>query len=148
MARKIRKNIALENRRKELDEELRATRRDLRRLRRGESLLPDPVAVLRRLWPASEEPAHRPPAPSARAAGPAENGKTADPSRPSEPEGGRGGGGGAIQRGDARFASYFVTGGLHGLEPQHHERPILRNRMIVWGVLVFFVLITVYVIFF
>ena len=145
MARKIRKNIAVENRRKELDEELRATRRELRRLRRGESLLPDPVAVLRRLWPTSEEPALRSPAPSAREAGPAENGKTA---RPSEPEGGRGGGGGAIQRGDARFASYFVTGGLHGLEPQHHERPILRNRMIVWVVLVIFVLITVYVIFF
>jgi hypothetical protein len=156
MVRKIKKNIALENRRKELDEELQSIRRELRRKRREAQNLPDPVAVLRRIWTGSEEMPESP-----RATAP---GMTGQPpaveqpvvanraERPDTSLEGEGGGevrsSGPIRRGDARFASYFVTGGLHGIKPLRHEKRILRNRAIAWIVLCLFIIITVYVIFF
>jgi len=150
MVRRVQTNRAWELRRKELEAELRAVRRELRRQARGGAALPDPVAVLRRIWPAEE------------------GGRTAVPpgdtvskvagSVPEaiEPAVEAGGGSaptaaqaeGPVPRRDARFASYFVTGGLHGIEPMRHERRILRNRAMFAILLFLFLLMSVYLIFF
>lgn len=149
MVRRIKKNIALEQRRQELDEELQAIRRQLNRRTRGEHKLPDPVAVLRRIWsgPELDEPGPLPSrssAPAEPVPEPLSDERSVEPAVPSvgDPPGA-----GPIRRGDARFASYFVTGGLHGIEPQRHDRHILRNRMIAWVGLVLFILITIIVIY-
>jgi len=155
MVRKIKKNIALENRRKELDEELQSIRRELRRKRREAQNLPDPVAVLRRIWTGTEEMPESPratPGPTVQPTAAEQPVGVNPPEGPDTSPEGEGGGEirspGPIRRGDARFASYFVTGGLHGIEPLRHEKRILRNRAIAWLVLCLFIIITVYVIFF
>jgi hypothetical protein len=145
MARKIRKNIALENRRNQLDAELQAIQRELRRKIRGDNPLPDPVAVLRRIWPGSDESTNPPPLSDRGAAQPGDS-PAADRSTKTD-AGGESRTVGPIQRGDARFASYFVTGGLHGIEPMRHEKRVLRARAIALIVLFLFILITVYWIF-
>jgi hypothetical protein len=153
MARKIKRNIALENRRKDLDEELQSVQRELRRRLREDKNRPDPIAVLRRIWTGGEEATESPrPAPGPAAVPPVVN-SPGGADRPAPVVGENGSGEaapspGPVRRGDARFASYFVTGGLHGIEPLRHEKRILRNRAIAWLVLCLFILITVYVIFF
>jgi hypothetical protein len=155
MARKIRMNVALETRRKELDEELRAIQRELRRRTRDTNNRPDPVAVLRRIWTGFESAPESPPAP-----GGAADRSVTQPAAPASTDGSVGLDSavpvgereadvpGPIRRGDARFASYFVTGGLHGIAPLRHEKRVFRNRVIAWVVLGLFILITIYMIFF
>lgn len=137
MAAASKKNSLLEQRRKEVEAKLAQIRKDLETIAKDGRKVP--ASSLPRMSPPGALSVSRPgvEAPIDNTDGDVTTAPSMMPSAmpPMAP--------GGIPVHDERFASYFITGSVHGIKPLRREQRIIRNRAILIGIVILLMLIWV-----